>query len=460
MNVHKNSFAWGVSSAAYQIEGAHLRHGKGMSIWDEFTTKKGRVSNNENGNIACDFYQHYHQDLALMRAMNIPNFRFSISWSRIFPDGTGNVNKSGIDFYNAVIDFCCELDIEPWITLYHWDLPLALERLGGWANRDIVNLFSDYVAFCVKTFGDRVRYWMVLNEPMVFVGAGYFLGVHAPGRKGLNTFLQALHHAALCQAEGGRIIRSIKSDLQIGTTFSCSHIDPASLSEQNMMAAKRIDALLNRTLVEPLLGLGYPIADLKILQRLEQFVKDGDESKLSFNMDFIGLQNYTREVVAHSYFTPFVHAKIIHASRRNVDRTLMKWEIYPRSIYYMLKKFASYPQINSLIVTENGAAFDDAVEDGVVNDVSRQIFLQDHIEQVLLARDEGVNVNGYFVWTFTDNFEWAEGYLPRFGIVYVDFGTQRRIVKNSGFWYSRFIQEQTRLQTLYRNEPLEKADYH
>jgi beta-glucosidase len=235
------------------------------------------------------------------------------------------------------------------------------------------------------------------------------------------------------------VIRSLNSSLKIGTTFSCSHVEPVSNSDADVLAAARIDALLNRTFIEPLLGKGYPIDDLKVLQRVERYIKDGDEGKLPFDMDFIGLQNYTREIVAHSYFTPFVQAKIINAGKRNVKRTLMDWEVYPESIYMMLKKFGAYENIKSIIVTENGAAFDDIVEDGVVNDVRRQLFLQDHITQVLRAREEGINVNGYFVWTFTDNFEWAEGYHPRFGLVYVDFLTQKRIVKSSGFWYSRFI---------------------
>ena len=215
---------------------------------------------------------------------------------------------------------------------------------------------------------------MVLNEPMVFTGAGYFLGIHAPGKRGIANFLQAMHHAALCQAEGARVIRSLNSSLKIGTTFSCSHVEPISFHDADVFAAIRIDALLNRCFIEPLLGMGYPVDDLKILQRLEQYVKDGDEAKLSFDMDFIGLQNYTREVVAHSYFTPFVQAKIINAGKRNVQRTLMDWEIYPESIYMMLKKFGAYDKISNIIVTENGAAFDDVVEDGVVNDVSRQLF--------------------------------------------------------------------------------------
>ncbi len=195
------NFEWGISTSAYQVEGAHHIDGKGPSIWDDFTSRKGKIFNNDNGNVSCDFYHKYSHDLTLMSAMNIPNYRFSISWSRIFPEGKGTPNKAGVDFYNRVIDFCLELNIKPWITLYHWDLPLALEMKGGWANREIVNWFSVYVYFCINTFGDRVKKWIILNEPMVFTGAGYFMGIHAPGKKSLYKFLAAAHHAALCQAE-------------------------------------------------------------------------------------------------------------------------------------------------------------------------------------------------------------------------------------------------------------------
>lgn len=432
-------FAWGVSSAAYQVEGAHLKNGKGPSIWDDFTQKKGKIHNNENGNTSCDFYHNYHHDLALMRAMNITNYRFSISWSRIFPLGIGNTNKHGVDFYNRIIDFCLELEIEPWITLYHWDLPLELEKQGGWGNRQVIDWFTDYVSFCVRTFGDRVKYWMVLNEPMVFTGAGYFLGIHAPGKKSLSNFLASLHHAAICQAEGARIIKSTNSSLQAGTTFSCSHIHPSSNEEQDVLASIRIDALLNRTFLEPLLGLGYPYKDLPVLERIGQFVKDGDEKKLGFDMDFIGLQNYTREIVTHSYFTPFLQAKIIKADSRKVDRTIMNWEVYPESIYHMLKKFSAYEKIKKIIITENGAAFHDNLEEGIINDAERKKYLQQYLLQVLRASKEGTNVKGYFIWTFTDNFEWAEGYFPRFGLVHVDFTSQKRTVKASGHWYSKFL---------------------
>lgn len=433
-------FKWGVSTAAYQIEGGYNLNGKGKSIWDVFSNTRGKTFQGQNGNIACDFYHRYAQDIALMSQLNIPNYRFSLSWSRIMPAGTGTPNPKGIEFYNKIIDFCLDLGIEPWITLYHWDLPYELEKKGGWTNREIINWFSDYVQLCIKTFGNRVKHWIILNEPMVFTGAGYFLGVHAPGRKGLTNFLAAAHHAALCQAEGGRIVRSMLSGSIAGTTFSCSYIEPFRHNTQDMLAAVRVDTLLNRMFAEPLAGQGYPVKDLRLLQRLEAFVKDGDERKLAFDMDFIGIQNYTREVVAWSYFTPFIAAKIINASKRNVEKTVMNWEVYPESIYKMLCKFSLYKNFKELIVTENGAAFPDVAVNNEVNDEKRKKYLQDHIGQVLRAKQQGIHVKGYFVWSFTDNFEWAEGYQPRFGLVYIDFLTQKRIVKSSGYWYSKLLQ--------------------
>lgn len=432
-------FAWGVSTAAYQIEGAHLKHGKGLSIWDEFTQRKGKIYKCQHANISCDFYQNYYQDLALMRSMNISNFRFSIAWARLFPEGTGAVNRSGVDFYNGVIDFCLELEIVPWITLYHWDLPLALDKKGGWTNRDIVGWFSEYAAFCIKAFGDRVRNWLVLNEPMVFTGAGYFLGIHAPGKKGLSCFLQSAHHAALCQAEGARVMRSLRSDLNIGTTFSFSHIEPFSSNDNDRLAAVRIDALLNRMFIEPLLGKGYPFRELKVLERIEEYINDGDEAKLSFDMDFIGVQVYTREIVSHSFLSPFLQARVVKADERNMPRTQMNWEVYPQCIYHILKKVAAYNNVHSIIITENGAAFPDEWENGCINDEHRRSYLHDHIQQVLIAKKDGVPVNGYFIWSFTDNFEWCEGYHPKFGLVSVDFSSQKRTVKLSGFWYSNFL---------------------
>jgi beta-glucosidase len=433
-------FKWGVSTAAYQTEGGWDSDGKGNSIWDVFSNTKGKTFQGENGNVACDFYRRYTHDIILMAKLKIPNFRFSLSWSRIIPSGTGKVNPIGIEFYNRVIDFCLEMGIEPWITLYHWDLPFELEKKGGWTNRDIIGWFADYIELCIRYFGDRVKNWMILNEPMVYTGAGYFLGVHAPGRKGLNSFLAAAHHSVMCQSEGGRIVRSLLKDAHIGTTFSCSYIEPFGKSLNDGLAAGRVDALLNRLFVEPLAGQGYPVEDLKLLRRLEPFIKDGDESKLAFDMDFIGVQNYTREMVSYSYFTPMIKAKVIRADMRNVETTDMNWEVYPESIYKMLVKYSKYNKFKEIIITENGVAFPDVLHDGKIHDTKRIGFLEQYLEQVLRAKRDGVNVNGYFAWSLTDNFEWAEGYKPRFGLVYVDFATQNRIIKDSGYWYSKLIQ--------------------
>jgi beta-glucosidase len=436
-----HDFNWGVSTAAYQIEGAHNAEGKGVSIWDEFTKKRKKILNGHHGETACDFYYRYPQDIRLMNQMSIPNYRFSISWSRIFPHGTGEVNQPGVDFYNRLIDDCLSHGIEPWITLYHWDLPAALEKKGGWTNREILNWFSSYAEFCVKQFGDRVNRWMILNEPMVFTGAGYFLGVHAPGKKGLNNFLSSVHHAALCQAEGGRIVKSLHTNSKVGTTFSYSHIEPLREIEKDFIAVKKTDALLNRLFIEPLLGMGYPVQDLKILQGLERFYKDGDTGKLAFDMDFAGLQNYTREIVRHAPLMPFIKAKIIKADKRNVEKTQMDWEVHPPAIYHAIMRWSQYKNLKEIIVTENGAAFEDQIIAGEVNDIKRMDYIKDHIAQVLLSKQAGAPVKGYFVWTLMDNFEWAEGYYPKFGLVYVNFETQERIVKASGKWYAAFLQK-------------------
>jgi beta-glucosidase len=444
MSFTKNDFGadfnWGVSTAAYQIEGAHNADGKGASIWDTFSQKRRNILLGENGNEACNFYEKFPADIALIRQLNIPIYRFSISWSRILPDGTGNVNIKGIDFYNRLIDCCLEAGVTPWVTLYHWDLPEALQQKGGWVNRSIVQWFSYFVDCCIKNFGDRVKHWMVLNEPMVFTGAGYFLGVHAPGKKGLSSFLAAAHHAALCQAEGGRIIRSLCPDSKIGTTFSYSHVEPYRPTlTRDIRATAKVDVLLNRMFIEPLLGMGYPTKDLAVLKRIERYMKSDDESDLAFDMDFIGLQIYTRELIQYSPLVPFVNAKIIKASKRNVQYTQMDWEVYPPSIYEALHRFNSYPAIKEIIVTENGAAYKDKLQDGRIEDIDRIKYLQDHIAQVLRAKMDGVKVNGYFVWTLMDNFEWAEGFTPKFGLVHIDFKTQQRIVKDSGKWYAQFL---------------------
>ncbi len=437
------SFTWGVASSAYQTEGAYVDDGKGLSIWDVFTGKKGKVRLAQHGKFANSFYHRYIQDIILMEFLGIQNFRFSLSWPRLLPNGRGKSNEKGIEFYNRVIDFCLECGIQPWVTLYHWDLPQALEDKGGWTNRDIIHWFEEYVHFCINHFGDRVKHWMVLNEPVAFTGAGYFLGIHAPGKKGLSNFLPAVHHAAICQANGIKIIKEFNTNLQVGTTFSCAPVDAVDNTKPSLEAAQRVDVLTNRLFVEPLMGLGYPWHDMKVLQGLEKYMKPGDEALLKAQPDFIGLQNYTREVVRHSTIMPYLNARLVKASKRGVACTAMDWEIYPTGIYNVLKRFQSYDKNMRIIITENGAAFDDKIDDdGHVHDESRIQFYEQYLQQVLRAKREGVNVDGYFAWSFTDNFEWAEGYTKRFGLVYIDYATQKRIIKDSGFWYQRFLQLQ------------------
>jgi beta-glucosidase len=432
-----DDFAWGVSTAALQIEGAHDADGKGESIWDVFSKKKGKIHGGHHHYTACDFYNCYQRDIDLIKQLNIPNFRFSIAWSRLLPNGVGEVNQAGIDHYNKVIDYCLQQGVEPWITLYHWDLPQALEAQGGWTNRAVVDWFTEYTTLCAKSFGSKVKHWMVMNEPTVFTGAGYFFGIHAPGKTGLKNFLPAVHHATLCMAAGGKVLRELLPDAQIGTTFSCSHIEPYSNKPRDVNAAKRVDALLNRLFIEPVLGLGYP--ELSVLKGMEKYILSGDRENLQFDFDFIGIQNYTREIVAYSLFTPYIHAKLVKAEKRKVPTTAMGWEVYPESIYHILKQFNAYPQIKKIYLTESGSAFPDELHDGEVNDPERVAYLQQYLQQVLRAKNEGCEVSGYFIWTLTDNFEWAEGYNPRFGLIHVDFETQQRVVKASGRWYADFL---------------------
>ncbi|MBP4139051.1 GH1 family beta-glucosidase [Flavobacterium geliluteum] len=432
-------FLWGVSTAAFQIEGAHDVDGKGASIWDVFTSQKGKIKNGHHAINACDFYNFYKNDIQLVRDLNIPNFRFSISWSRIMPTGVAPINQAGIDYYNNIIDFLLECNITPWITIYHWDLPHALELKGGWTNRECVKWFSDYTAVCAQYFGDRVTNWMVINEPSVFTGAGYFLGIHAPGKKGITNYLKAMHHVTLSTTAGAKILRNTLPNATIGTTFSCTYIEPETEKQKDIEAAKRVDTLLNRTFIEPILGLGYPQSDLPVLKKLKNYILDDDLEKMAFEFDFIGLQCYTREIVKHSLLTPYIGAELVSAEKRNVTATQMGWEVYPPALYHIIKRFNDYKSIKKIIITENGAAFPDKVTNGKVFDIRRTHFIQDNLEQLLKAKKEGYQVDGYFVWSLTDNFEWAEGYNARFGLVHIDFETQQRTIKQSGLWFRDFL---------------------
>lgn len=433
-------FKWGVATASYQIEGAWNIDGKGESIWDHMThTKSQKIKDKTTGDVACDFYHRYESDIDLLKQMNFDVFRFSIAWTRIFPTGTGAPNQKGVDFYHKVIDYCLQVGIEPWITIYHWDLPQALEDKGGWASRDILEWFNDYTDFITKEYGDKVKNWMVLNEPMAFTAVGYLAGVHAPGYIAPQKFLKAVHHATMCQAEGGRIIRKNVPNAYIGTTLSCSAIYPKKKGHEK--SAHRADILLNRLYIEPLLGMGYPTENFKFIAGIKKYIQEGDMGKLQFDFDFIGLQNYTR-VVAQKSLIPYVWLEQVKPEKRGIEEesiTEMGWEVYPEGIYEIIKQFAAYKNLPPIIVTENGVAFEDKVEDGKVHDKKRIAFFEDYLAQILKAKREGIDIRGYFVWSMMDNFEWAEGYKPRFGIIHVNYDTQERIIKDSGLWFKELL---------------------
>jgi beta-glucosidase len=437
------NFIWGTATAAYQIEGGWNEDGKGESIWDHFVhDHPHKIYKHQTADIADDFYHRYESDIRLMHQMNIPASRFSISWSRVLPSGTGQINQKGIDYYHRVIDTCLKNNVEPWITCYHWDLPQALQDKGGWQNRDILGWFEEYVGLCAKSYGDRVKNWMVFNEPLAFTGLGYLIGQHAPGKYGFKNFFQAVHNVTLCHGVGGRTLRRLlPKTAQIGTTFSVSHVEAWKNLPKNDAARRHCDALFNRLFIEPTLGMGYPVKDLPALHRIDDYKKPGDDALMPFDFDFIGLQNYVRNVVRSFPLLPMLHALNVPNKKLGNPITAMKWEVYPQGMYDIIKQFAAYPGVKNIIITENGAAFPDTVEDGQVHDMQRTKFIQDYLKQVLRAKKEGANVNGYFIWSFLDNFEWADGYRPRFGIVRVDYDTQQRIVKDSGKWYAEFLKK-------------------
>jgi beta-glucosidase len=432
-----SDFVWGVSASAWQTEGNRNPEGRGDSIWDSFARKRKKLR--QPALNATDFYHRFESDLDLMQQLGITHFRFSISWPRIFPNGIGECNTKGIDFYNKLVDACLARNIQPWITLYHWDLPQKLEDRGGWQNREIVSWFEYYTSFVCRALGDRVKNWIVLNEPMAFAGAGYLLGYHAPGKRSLSGFYKVIHNINLVQGTTPALIRHLVPHAHVGTSFSYSHLEPINASRKNIAATQRVDTILNRMFIESLAGNGYPDNDLIIFKRLNDLIKGNDLKMMKGEYDFIGLQNYTREIIAHAWYIPWLRAMRVSPRKRGVENTLMNWEVYPPAIYHSLKQMASYPFVKKIYITENGASFNDVPVDGIINDEARIQFFQRYLAHVLKAQEEGVPVEGYFIWTFTDNLEWAEGYTPRFGLVYVDFETQQRMIKQSGFWYRDFL---------------------
>jgi len=439
-NQFGNNFLWGVSIAAAQNEGAYNSYGRGPSIWDQFSKRTGKIRNNAKPYIACDFYHRYKDDLLLVKALGFKVFRFSISWSRILPEGVGKINREGVLFYHKVIDECLQLNIIPFITLYHWDLPQALENEGGWASHQLIKWFSIFVTICAEEYGNKVKNWIILNEPMGFTSLGYMLGKHAPGKTNMVTFLSAIHNAVLAQAEGGRIIRHYVANATIGTTFSCSEVIANSDKQQDIAAANRMDILLNRLFIEPALGMNYPNADFAFMDKLHLHTKAWKYTeRMHFDFDFIGIQNYFPITIKHSSIIPFIQATDIKAKTRKVPYTALGWEINADSFYRIIQKFAAYENVKSIIITENGACFKDELKQGIVDDNDRILYFEKYVNALLNAKMDGLKVDGYFAWTLMDNFEWNEGYNARFGLIYVDFLTQLRTIKNSGYWWRSFL---------------------
>ena len=426
--------------AAAQNEGAYNSYGKGLSIWDTFSRRQGKIKGGHKTYVTCDFYHRYKDDLLLAKALGFTVFRFSISWPRILPEGIGRVNKEGVAFYNKVIDECLKLGLTPYVTLYHWDLPAALEKEGGWTSHLMLKWFSRFAVTCAEEFGSRVKHWIVMNEPFGFTSLGYMLGRHAPGKTGLNNFLPAIHNAALAQAEGGRILRKSVPGAYIGTTFSCAEVSAATQRPEDIRAAQRVDILMNRLFIEPVLGMGYPREDFRFIERLELHSKSWKYTeRMRFDFDFIGLQNYFAITVKHNSLIPILQASEVKAATRNVPQTSLGWEINPESFYRIIKQFWAYEGVKEIIITENGASFKDELVDGEVRDLRRIEYFKSYLQALLQAKREGVNIKGYFAWTLTDNFEWSEGFKARFGLIHVDFMTQLRTIKNSGYWFRDFL---------------------
>lgn len=426
---------WGVTIAAAQTEGAYNEDGKGISIWDEFTKNPRKIRDHSNPKIATDFYHRFKEDIDIAVGLGLKIFRFSVSWPRILPLGTGEINKKGIEFYNKVIDYCLTVGIEPWITTYHWDLPQTLENKGGWTNRSVIDWYAEYVKVLRDSFSDRVTYWILINEGIVCMGGGYFLGVHAPGKRGIRNFVAATHHLLLAQAKGFKILKE-KKNLQVGTAISCTKIEPCTSKTSDVNAAKRIDTLMNRLFIEPHLGMGYPIDDLPILKRIAKYYIEGDLERLKTDFDFWGIQTYTREVVKSAWYIPYLSALQVKPKRRNVETSIMGWETYPEGIPYFLERFAQYDPEKPLWLTECGMALSEDEDDQ-----KRIEYYETVIQGMEETLEKNINLKGILLWTLVDNFEWAEGYIPKFGIIGLDQKTLKRTLKKSAVWLKEYLSD-------------------
>jgi len=438
MKKFPEGFLWGVATSSYQIEGSPFADGAGMSIWHTFSHTPGNVKNGDNGDVACDHYNRWREDLEIMKELGVRAYRFSVSWPRVLPEGTGRVNQKGLDFYDRLVDALLENEIVPFVTLYHWDLPFELQLKGGWANRESAWWFGEYAKVLFERLGDRVKYWATFNEPWVVAVVGHLFGVHAPGTRDIYVTFHVVHNLLRAHAKAVKIFKDTVKDGKIGLVFNNGAFSPASEKAEDVLAAKFLHQFNNYPLfLEPIYKGNYPEL---VLERLGEFFprdyeKDMDEIRQP--LDFVGMNYYAGHLVKYDPDSP---TKVSFVSR-NIPKTEMGWEIEPEGLYRLLKSLKEEYNPSEVYVTENGAAFKDEVVDGRVHDPERIEYLKAHIEQVWRAIQDGIPVKGYFVWSLLDNFEWAEGYTKRFGIVYVDFKTQKRIIKSSGYWYSEVVKE-------------------
>ncbi|HYA36475.1 MAG TPA: GH1 family beta-glucosidase [Candidatus Binataceae bacterium] len=431
-----DGFLWGTASASYQIEGAVKEDGRGESVWDRFSHTAGRIHRNENGDLACDFYHRYRDDIALMSELNHNAARMSLSWSRIIPDGKGHINQKGIDFYSRVIDELLRRDIRPFVTLYHWDLPQTLEDEGGWPNRELAKYFADYASLVGKRFGDRVKDWIVFNEPWIFTILGYLTGIHAPGRMDPAAAFKATHVASIAHGLGVRALRASSRPGAVGTAYSMAPCYPATNSDEDRHATELWHRFFNLWFLEPALNGRYPEIFATDMPREWLDVRPGDLEIAKAPLDFIGINLYSRMMVKHEPHDPVIRARQTHPPD-GAECTDFGSEVYPSSLGEMILKIDRAYGHPVIYVTENGCSYGDGPgADGMVHDHRRTRLLRGFLEGVADAMKQGADVRGYFLWSLMDNFEWAYGYSQRFGIVHCDFETQKRIVKDSGHWYS------------------------
>jgi beta-glucosidase len=432
-----DGFLWGAATAAYQIEGAVHADGRGESIWDRFSHTPAKTLHGDTGDVACDHYHRWREDLGIMRDLGLRAYRFSIAWPRIFPDGDGRLNLAGIDFYARLVEGLLEAGIRPFATLYHWDLPQRLEDEGGWPVRPTAYAFADYAGAVAERLGDRITDWWTVNEPWVTANRGYTDGIHAPGRRDPEEGFAAAHHQLLGHGLATRAIHSARPGAKVGIVVNGDAMVPRSTHMADQRAAEEAHGRMNRWYLDPIFLGRYPEMVEAHLQWDEALVFDGDLDIISTPIDHLGINYYTRQVVADPGFEDLKRPQpIVEADR---PRTTKGWEVYPEGLTRLLTRYHTDYDLPTVYITEGGAAFPDELVEGAIADDDRLDYLADHFAAARKAMERGVPLQGYFVWSLLDNFEWADGYSQRFGLVYVDYPTQRRIVKKSGHWYREVI---------------------